>query len=738
MTRFLSTWRGWLFAIFTAVFLTACDPIADIVVPQPVLAGQPAQFGSTMLEAHRDMPQEGLTYDWVFGDGGVATGPTPTHTYAQPGEYEVTLSISDEFTRKFGQAYISKAKVVVLAAGATAPLVVSVVTADNQPVAGAKVTIGNVTNAVVDLAQARFESVALDQPVIVRAQAPGFVSTAVQLVPVAGNAPAVRQAVVRMMPAAAPVPLEEIAAAGPVSIDKLQATVVLPANAFVNAKGEPARGVATMAITPWDITREADMAAFPGNRQARGESGATVSLISFGMMDVHVLDGEGRPLQLAPGKTAQISMDLPTDKDEKGQALAVGDTIPLWHFDEAAGLWVREGTGTVVASSTSASGLGVTATVSHFSSWNWDRVQDPAATAKTATLRCVRPSADGPVLVKDCNMLLKQTLANGSVLSTDLYAADGQVAYSMLVSTATLRVNAWSVQERRRGTLADVSVANIDGALDIVLDQTVPAVDLSGTVTMLDVNPVQLIFGNLPFEQGKLGVYNYPTIQSLTVTRGTESVALSGLGYGTVTDLYDEAGQYRGQGVSVGFPAAVPGVPGPLSTDKLSGSLTVTATMSFYTVAGYDQWGNAVYDPAPTSATLTTNVVVPAIDRTGPLLVKALPLAGLGQSRYYLWSDFPATRGIRSGDKVLVQLQQVDAFGMSTGEPAFSGTPDGAFLEIGSDHGFDISLRTLAFECGQVKRGYFVLQFQITGADGAIKTLTTRPVRLSEAGYCPV
>ena len=34
-------------------------------------------------------------YAWTFGDGGTATGPNPTHTYAAAGNYNVTLTVTD-------------------------------------------------------------------------------------------------------------------------------------------------------------------------------------------------------------------------------------------------------------------------------------------------------------------------------------------------------------------------------------------------------------------------------------------------------------------------------------------------------------------------------------------------------------------------------------------------------------------------------------------------------------------
>ncbi|WP_256392294.1 PKD domain-containing protein [Natronoarchaeum rubrum] len=36
------------------------------------------------------------TYEWAFGDGATATGETPTHSYADDGSYDVTLTVTDD------------------------------------------------------------------------------------------------------------------------------------------------------------------------------------------------------------------------------------------------------------------------------------------------------------------------------------------------------------------------------------------------------------------------------------------------------------------------------------------------------------------------------------------------------------------------------------------------------------------------------------------------------------------
>ena len=37
-----------------------------------------------------------VAYDWDFGDGNFGTGPTPTHTYAADGTFNVTLTVTDD------------------------------------------------------------------------------------------------------------------------------------------------------------------------------------------------------------------------------------------------------------------------------------------------------------------------------------------------------------------------------------------------------------------------------------------------------------------------------------------------------------------------------------------------------------------------------------------------------------------------------------------------------------------
>ena len=53
---------------------------------------QPITFNGT---GSSDPDGDPLTYLWSFGDGGTATGATPTHTYVTGGQFSVTLTVTD-------------------------------------------------------------------------------------------------------------------------------------------------------------------------------------------------------------------------------------------------------------------------------------------------------------------------------------------------------------------------------------------------------------------------------------------------------------------------------------------------------------------------------------------------------------------------------------------------------------------------------------------------------------------
>jgi YVTN family beta-propeller protein len=68
------------------------SPIAAFAVPD-ITAGIPAAFSGA---ASSDADGTIASYSWTFGDGGTASGPSPSHTYSGPGTYNAKLSVVDD------------------------------------------------------------------------------------------------------------------------------------------------------------------------------------------------------------------------------------------------------------------------------------------------------------------------------------------------------------------------------------------------------------------------------------------------------------------------------------------------------------------------------------------------------------------------------------------------------------------------------------------------------------------
>jgi hypothetical protein len=311
----------------------------------------------------------------------------------------------------------------------TAAVQVLVQSADGGLLPGASVQVG--TQVVTSNAGgvATLAGLPMGQDIVLQASLAGYVPQAIRT-QISSSA---EQRQVTLLPTLDSQKIPDIAAAQIVKSSVLNASVTLPSAAFVKPDGTPATGAATADITPWDISGS-DAIAMLGGGVAKNASGAIVDLISAGMMTVDFYSASGEHLQLAPGKTAVIQMDLPF-ANVNGQTLGVGSTIPLWHFDPSQGMWIEEGTGVVVASTTSSTQLAVKATVSHFSTYNWDMQFVGGA---TAFAKCLL--AGIPV---ECTGSVVATLPGGSVRSHGVYIA---TAGTQMVNMPTAASVVWTLR----------------------------------------------------------------------------------------------------------------------------------------------------------------------------------------------------------------------------------------------------------------------------------------------------
>ncbi len=92
------------------VTATNHPPVANPGGPYNGITGSPLAFNGS-ASSDPDAGQT-LSYAWNFGDGGTATGPTPSHTYAASGTYVVTLTVTDNGSPVLSNSATTNATIV--------------------------------------------------------------------------------------------------------------------------------------------------------------------------------------------------------------------------------------------------------------------------------------------------------------------------------------------------------------------------------------------------------------------------------------------------------------------------------------------------------------------------------------------------------------------------------------------------------------------------------------------------
>ncbi len=143
------------------------------------------------------------------------------------------------------------------------------------------------------------------------------------------------------------------------------ATVDLPANGIIDANGAPYNGTVNVAIA-WinpdgdDLTQR-----MVGDLSGIDAEGRQRALMTYGMMQVELLDNSGNELNLSDEHNAELSFPIP--QTMRGNAK---NEIPLWIYDEELGTWAQEGFAEL-------QGDFYVGSVPHFSSFNVDFMTDP-------------------------------------------------------------------------------------------------------------------------------------------------------------------------------------------------------------------------------------------------------------------------------------------------------------------------------------------------------------------------
>ena len=136
--------------------------------------------------------------------------------------------------------------------------------------------------------------------------------------------------------------------------------LVFPANAVMDADNNPYTGTVQVAAQYLDPAAGNILSIMPGDLRGITTDNTEEGLTTYGMVAVELLGTGGELLNVADGKTVQLTMPVGSTQTSSAPA-----EIPLWYFDEVNGVWKEEGKATL-------QGNEYVGEVSHFTFWNCD------------------------------------------------------------------------------------------------------------------------------------------------------------------------------------------------------------------------------------------------------------------------------------------------------------------------------------------------------------------------------
>ena len=347
--------------------------------------------------------ESAVSYQWTLNDGVISEDAIHHTMLPVLGEYTLTVVGTDE---KGNEATESKVISVIAQDSLNPNFSFGINVSDKAGYAlpEAPVTINGTTVTTDQFGHALFEGISQTSLMLVSASKAGYLTQTYQY-----SFDAMQENAVASLTLQNINPVSHIidsTEAVDITETEMHTKLILAANSFVDAEGNAVTGEVEITITPIDI-RAVD-SAFLGGGQALTDSGEAVALISTGMAD-YQFSQNGSEVSLAEGATAIIEMDLAVTTGDDGRVFVEGDTIEMWWFDSATGFWIEDGMGTVQLSDTSETGLKLVATVSHFTTWNWDYYKQD--NRSSITFKCLK---DGQPLAADesCEMTVSSTSIN--------------------------------------------------------------------------------------------------------------------------------------------------------------------------------------------------------------------------------------------------------------------------------------------------------------------------------------
>lgn len=247
------------------------------------------------------------------------------------------------------------------------------------------VVIGALRYETDERGEVRVGDLPARESVVAVAQAAGHVSaTRVLSLGLAGYQPLA----IRLQPVQVQ---RDVAATESAELVSGPAAVRLGARSVVDASGAPYDGVVRVKLAAWDTSAPGFVPAvdLPGPRLATTRSGGLVAVGRGAAVSVALETPAGAPLQLDGRAPATVSLTLP-----KLAAATVGQQLPLFRLDEAAGLWREDATCTVqplpAALASQDRALACVGDVRHFSVYLLSPWVDTTSTSFVYVNACLR------------------------------------------------------------------------------------------------------------------------------------------------------------------------------------------------------------------------------------------------------------------------------------------------------------------------------------------------------------
>jgi|GEM_PF-2529418 len=227
-----------------------------------------------------------------------------------------------------------------------------------NPLSGVTITLGGKVYTSNDLGQVKIsQGSAFKEIAFVKAEKAGYFPGSRTFIP----QPSVNQFEIRLMQKGTPQSFQADKGAK-LTNGELEVEV---GEGFIDASGKAYSGQVNAFVRHLAPTDPNILSIMPGALRGADAGGEKV-LETYGMLTVELEGSAGQKLQLAENNLATIKAAVPSTLLADAPS-----TIPLWHFDEEAGIWMHDGE----AKLENGSYIG---TVTHFSTWNYDIPNSPA------------------------------------------------------------------------------------------------------------------------------------------------------------------------------------------------------------------------------------------------------------------------------------------------------------------------------------------------------------------------